>query len=216
MRSYFVFCVSILISCLSQAQSESQAGVTCLRVSNVEIRYKDYFGFYLAFNQTTQTVDKYGFFYHYITNAVNACCNFMDVNFTYINSSESNIEQLALHRLSPDDALAPRPFIFYFPEFATGKEKDVYDFELPFVKLSRSPGQAALMVEPESKKKIGLFYIVVESGPMLAMMLTMSWFIGILGWITVSMVKALEIMCIYVIKNTAKTYTYNLFHPRGI
>ena len=194
MQSSFVFCVAILTSCLCQAQSESEAGEACLGVSNVEIRYKDYFSFYLGFNHTTKTIVKDGLFYNYINEAVNACCNFMDVNFTYINTSTSNIEELALNRLSDDDRIAPRPFVFYFPEFATSREKDVYDFELPFVKLSRSAGQAAVMLEPGSKRKLGLFYIVVESGPMLVMMLAMSWFIGILGWITVSI--ASKILCI--------------------
>ena len=185
MELHHFLAVTILLSSICQAHSKSEAGEACNRVSNVEIRYKDYFDYYLGFNRTTQTVSKIGLFYHYIKHAVNECCNYMDVNFTYINASESNIEHLALDRLAPDNSSGPRPFVFYFPEFAASKEKSVYDFELPFVKLSRSAGQALLMLKPESKKKVGLFYIAVESGPMLAMMLAMSWFIGILGWITV-------------------------------
>jgi F0F1-type ATP synthase membrane subunit c/vacuolar-type H+-ATPase subunit K len=186
MQKFFLFALAILISCLAGGEGQGYAGEhACNRVSNVEIRYKDYFEIYLGFNRTSQSVGEDSFFYNYIKAAVNECCNFMDLNFTKLNSSEMEVEEIALWALVNDTAI-PRPFVFYFPEFATGKEKIVYDFELSFIKLSRSPGQAVIMLKPDSKEQVSLFHIFKESTPMLAMMLAMSWLVGILGWIAVS------------------------------
>ena len=186
MRDYIFCCVLILLSHLNPAQSYLEKEI-CDRISNVEIRYKDYYDVYLQYNEATQSVGNVSAFYVYITSAVEGCCQGMPLNFTRLNSSKSDIEESALNALPTEDNTSiPRPFVFYFPEFAANKEKIVYDFELTFVKLARSPGQALLMLTPESKQKVSFFHIFKESGAMLATMLTMSWFVGILGWITVS------------------------------
>jgi hypothetical protein len=195
MQKFFLFGLAILMLCFPGGEGQGYAGKrACNRVSNVEIRYKDYFGIYLGFNRTSQSVDEDSLFYNYTKAAVNECCHFMDLNFTKLNSSEMEVEELALTAMSNgNDTAIPRPFVFYFPEFATSKEKIVYDYELSFIKLSRSPGQAVIMLKPESKEQVSLFYIVKESAPMLAMMLAMSWLVGILGWIAVSIKPGCEL-----------------------
>ena len=187
MQWFIVFGFAALISYSSQVEGESWAGSdSCNRISNVEIKYKNYFEIYLGFNTTSQSVAKESFFYNFIKAAVNDCCNFMDLKFTRLNSSESEIEELALKAFVEYNATIQKPLVFYFPEFAINKERTVYDYDLSFIKLSRSPGQAAVMLKPKSKSQVSLIYIFKESAPMLAMMLAMSWCVGILGWIMVS------------------------------
>ena len=156
----------------------------CNRVSRVEIRYKEYFWNYLHFNETFQRME--GIYAYLIKEAVNGCCKGVGLQFIKENSTTKDVEELALHALIKINETVPKPFIFYYPEFAANKEKIVYDFELKFVKLSRSAGHAAVMLRPKSKKKVSLVYVLTESLPMLLMMLTMSWCVGILGWIAVS------------------------------
>lgn len=128
------------------------------------------------------------FFYTYITTAVRTCCNHVSVNFTFLNTS-NEVEDLALLALMNGYSGIPKPFVFYFPEFAIGKEKVVHDYELSFVKLSKSPGHAVIMKPPKPKEPVSLFYVFGELLPMLAMMLVMSWLVGILGWIAVRCLK---------------------------
>ena len=182
----YIFLGSILlISWLTSTQGKGWAGQdSCSRISNVEIKYKDYYLNYLGFNLTTQSVDTAGAFYSYIKVAVNECCHFMDVSFTKLNRTLLEVEDLALTAVGENVAVVPRPFVFYFPEFTTNNDRVVYDFDLQFIKLARSSGQAVVMLKPESKKQVSMFYIFKESSPMLVMMLAMSWFVGILGWIT--------------------------------
>ncbi|XP_028394268.1 uncharacterized protein LOC114518470 isoform X2 [Dendronephthya gigantea] len=119
-----------------------------------------------------------------IKEAVNGCCGALDLKFIMENSTKEDVEGLALHAMEEINKTAvSKPFIFYYPEFAANKEKIVYDYELSFVKLSRSAGHAAVMLKPKSKTKVSLLYILTESWPMLLTMLTMSWCVGILGWI---------------------------------
>ena len=186
MQRYIFFGLILLISWLTLTQGQGWAGqASCNRISDVEIRYKDYYPNYLGFNLTTQSVDTQGMFYSYIKVAVNECCHFMDVSFKKLNRTELEVVDLALVALGENYDEVPRPFVFYFPEFIASNDRVVYDYDLQFIKLERSSGQAVVMLTPESKKQVSMFYIFKESTPMLAMMLAMSWLVGILGWITV-------------------------------
>jgi hypothetical protein len=188
MERHIIFASVILLSCLTQGQSQGWAEDACDRISNVEIRYKPYYDVYLDFNVTKQSPS--GFFYEYIKVAVNECCHFMNVSFKKLEPTELEVEDLALKALGENEDVIPRPLVFYFPEFTANQaERFVYDYDLNFVKLARSPGQAVVMFKPESKEQVSLIYIFRESTPMLAMMLTMSWFVGILGWIAVSTIS---------------------------
>lgn len=179
-----------LISSLTRAQDEGFAGKeACERISKVEIRYRDYYTFYLGHNFTTDKVDEIGRFYHYIKEALNDCCPQLDLKFVKENTTTElhavDVEISALSLLTDNETI-PRPFVFFFPEFAVNKEKIVYDYELQFVKLARSPGPAVVMLTPSSKNQVSVFTIFKESGPMVVFMLALSWFVGILGWVTVS------------------------------
>ena len=186
MQRYIFRASILLISWLTLTQGQGFAGqASCNRSSKIEIRYKDYFSDYLGFNPTTQSVDTQGIFYNHIKRAVNECCHFMNVSFKKLNRTDLEVEDLAQVALDENLGTPPRPFVFYFPEFIANNAKVVYDYDLHFIKLGRSSGQAVVMLKPESKKQISMIYILKECTPMLAMMLTMSWFVGILGWITV-------------------------------
>ena len=161
---------------------------TCNKmISKIVIRYRDYYTVFLGRNKTTNEVGKQGKFYQYITNAVPRCCPNLPVEFVFENATEQDTIELVMTNLT-NSSKRPRPFVFYFPEFMGQHIKRVYDFQLFYIKLSSSSGQAVVMYSPDesARRKMTANTIVKSSVLLLILMLALSWLFGILGWAAVS------------------------------
>ena len=182
-------CYLLVLFRLAQANKNFSSEL-CDNISKIIVRYRDYYNIFLGQNSTTKEVEKSGAFYQYITKAVPNCCRNLTVEFIYENATELDTVELVMANLTSSKR-EPRPFVFYFPEFTDTREKYVYDFELNFVKLASSSGQAAVMYDPggftaKQRDLDTVTKIVKSSGLLMMLMLTLSWLFGILGWVTVS------------------------------
>lgn len=198
LKDHFVttmrLCYLLVLFPLTQAHMNLSSTI-CGNISKVIIRYRDYYGFFLGQNKTTKEVDKNGEFYRYITETVPRCCPNLKVEFIFENATELDTVELVMANLTSSKK-TPRPFVFYFPEFVDTQKKNVYDFELSFVKLARSSGQAAVMFHAEGsvqhRETDTMLKIVKSAGLLIILMLTLSWLFGILGWATVSFLRWLD------------------------
>lgn len=156
----------------------------CDKVDKIVVHYRNYYQIYLGNNITTGKLDSTGRFIYIMKDVIPSCCANIKLEYVYENTTEEDLETLVLESLSTHD-LQPRIFSFYYPEFAEHKDQEVYDFELKFVKLSRSPGQAVVMLNLSEKPRVFLYHVFMKSSGIFLLLITLSWLIGILGWILV-------------------------------
>lgn len=158
-------------------------GPSCSSLNRVEIHHKKYFDIYLGLQYRTYT----GIFYDMINNAVNLCCSTSTVEFIPIEEEDKSVEEILVDtvkvdRGGPEDGVLK----LFFPEFADKTSLDVYDSTTPFIRLSRSPGHAVVMVKPDPKEPVFVGEIIVKSWAILIFLITFAWFVGILAWMSVS------------------------------
>ena len=157
----------------------------CSKIDKIVVRYRDYYDVYLGTNLTTGELVKSGKFYQILNDSIRICCSGIKLEYVYEHTTEDDLETLALHHLPVGDN-DTRVLTFFFPEFAEYKDLTVYDFEMKFVKLSRSSGQALVMLKPSPKQPVFVFDIFVKSVPIIFFLMALSCTVGILGWIAVS------------------------------
>ena len=63
---------------------------------------------------------------------------------------------------------------------------EVYAQQLPFLKLRKSPGFALIMLKSESHLDVSALDIIAPSWQIFALVLSLSWAVGIIGWALVS------------------------------
>lgn len=163
----------------------------CGNISEVIVHHRDYYQFYLGYDFGDGKLYKDGMFYKFINNAVPQCCPNLNVTFVFKNTTLLDTDELVMENLV-QATTRPRPYEFYFPEFAKEDARHVYYYELSFVRLKRSQGQAAVTYKPhgvEDKNMGAVIKIVNSSGLWLFLMLILSWLFGILGWATVGRVR---------------------------
>lgn len=181
--SLFIFSFLVLA-----ARVESQLSSSiCNRFDKIVLHYRDYFTLYLGRNSTTGELDESGKFYHVLQDAIPNCCAGIKLEYVYENTTADDLEMLVLKHLDISDS-NPRVLTFFFPEFAEHNERTVYDFEMKFVKLSRSSGHAVVMLTPSPQQPVFVFHIFVKSMPILLFLIALSFVVGILGWMAVSSV----------------------------
>ena len=158
-------------------------GHACASLKKVEVHHKKYFDIYLGLQYETYS----GIFYDMINQAVNLCCSTASVKFHPVDEEEKSIEEILVEtvkrdRVSSEDGVVK----LFFPEFADKSTLDIYDSTTPFIRLSRSPGHAVVMVKPDPKEPVFVGEIVVKSWAILIFLITFAWIVGILAWMAVS------------------------------
>ena len=96
----------------------------CDKVSGVEVRYNEFYELYLGHGKEDDQIQKHGIIYRSLTEAVEACCPGMELNFTLVNESIEYLVQedvLHHHAVQNDSKL-----VFYFPEFTTQNKLGMY------------------------------------------------------------------------------------------
>ncbi|XP_028414374.1 uncharacterized protein LOC114537528 isoform X1 [Dendronephthya gigantea] len=152
----------------------------CNKISGVEVRYNEFYELYLGHDGANDELQKQGIVYRCLSEAVEACCPGMTLNFTLVNASvEYLVEEDILHHHGIRNT---SHLVFYFPEFTTKKDLEVYSHKVPFLKLRKSPGFALVMLRSESHLDISASDIITPSWPIFALVLSLSWAVGIVGW----------------------------------
>ncbi|XP_028394083.1 uncharacterized protein LOC114518309 [Dendronephthya gigantea] len=150
----------------------------CSQLKRVEVHHKKYFDYYLAKRQSSYT----GMFYNMINHGIHACCNNTPVQFTPIEDEERSIEEILSNKVKANRDSGV--LNLYFPEFADKTTMDVYDATTPFIRLSRSPGHAIVMVKPDPKEPVFIGEIIVKSWAILIFLVAFAWVVGILAWMS--------------------------------
>ena len=172
--------LAILI-CVST--SSASMGASCSSLNRVEIRHKTYFDIYLGVRFKSYS----GIFYDMIQQAVNLCCPSASLQFIPLTEEDKSIEEILVETVKIDRASGEDGVLkLFFPEFVDKTALDIYDSTTPFIRLSRSPGHAVVMVKPKPKEPVFVGEIVVKSWAILIFLVTFAWVVGILAWISVS------------------------------
>ncbi|XP_028414991.1 uncharacterized protein LOC114538066 [Dendronephthya gigantea] len=185
MIGFSPFFVTLSFGLASSSVSELSPDI-CSNITKVIIHYRDYYQFYLGNEFGNNNLYQGGMFVKIINTVVPKCCPKMNVTFVFKNVTNLDTDELVMRNLV-QTTTRPRPYEFYFPEFAKEDVKHVYDYELSFVRLKQSQGQAAVMYKPhviENKHMDAIMQIVNSSGLALISMLVLSWLFGIFGWVT--------------------------------
>ena len=206
---------SVLPLCIFLADFLSVAGKikvdlpngVCQNVSEVEIRFRNYFAFYLS--RETFGIDSSpgenkseifdtkinGIFADNIIRSAKKCCPNLTVNFVWIGGdtdAEYPISAVSQHDIfqhsfsSRKNETDPKRFVFYFPEFSTKGATNVYDFPRPFLPLLKSPGHAVVMLTSDALLGLSPDKILKPSLPLLALMFAAAIIFGIVVWFLVS------------------------------
>ena len=170
-------------------------GAQCVDLNSVQIHHKAYFDIYLSVRFRRYT----GIFHDMINQAVGVCCPTADVKFMPITEKYRSIEEILVDsvkadRRRPEDGILK----LFFPEFADKTTLDIYDSTTPFIRLSKSPGHAVVMVKPSPKEPVFVGEIVVKSWAILIFLVTFAWIIGILAWISVSKYKYMKTISSFI------------------
>lgn len=165
-------------------------GPDCSSLANIQIHYKNYFDVYLGDNPFVVGVNKNGLFVKMITEASGLCCSTAELTFHVIQQAsvgDKEIEELVLDSVKADRNNPDNSVIKLFsPEFAFKKLLQVYDSQTPFIRFSRSPGPALVMITPEPKEPVFVGEIILKSWTIMIFLITFAWVIGIFAWIAVS------------------------------
>lgn len=177
-----VFKLWVVLMLISAAYGAMGAH-SCSLLNKIEIHHKTYFNVYLRLIYRTYS----GIFYEIINGGVQRCCPTASVEFSPIREKEKSIEEILVatvkaDRKAPEDGIVK----LFLPEFADKVALDVYDSSTPFLRLTRSPGHAIVMVKPPPKEPVFVGEIVVKSWAILIFLVTFAWVIGIFAWATVS------------------------------
>ena len=171
----------VILICVST--SFAHMGPSCSLLNRVEIRHKTYFDIYLGVRYKSYS----GIFYDMIQQAINLCCPSASLQFIPITEEDKSIEEILVETVKMDRAGGEDGVLkLFFPEFADKTALDIYDSTTPFVRLSRSPGHAVVMVKPKPKEPVFVGEIIVKSWAILIFLIAVAWVVGILAWITVS------------------------------
>lgn len=96
----------------------------CDKISGVEIRYNEFYELYLGHGVENDQIQKHGIIYRSLTEAVDACCPGMELNFTLVNESiEYLVQEDVLHHHAVQNE---SKLVFYFPEFTTQNKLGMY------------------------------------------------------------------------------------------
>ena len=178
----------------------------CQNVSEVEIRFNDYYAVYLSTSMNgkaatygvngseKQEVDRNGMVVRIINEAVTACCPNVNVSFVRFGNREakypiSTLAQRDVFRYTfrpRNNTIDPKKFIFYFPEFSDKGATEVYGYPRTFLPVVRSPGHAVVMLRSEGKFGPRPWEILRPSLPLLVLLLGFALVFGLVVWFLVS------------------------------
>ena len=173
----------LAISACILASYGSGMGPLCSQLKTVEIHNRRYFDIYLYYSRGSYS----GIFYDMIIQALQQCCPTTMVKFIALNQPEKSVEEILVNTVKMDKR-APEDGVLklFYPEFADKIATDIYDGSTSFIRLSRSPGHAVIMIKPEPKERVFVGEIVVKSWAILIFLVTFAWLIGIVAWMSVS------------------------------
>lgn len=156
----------------------------CDKIGGVEVRYNEFYELYLGHVQDSDVLHEKGIIYRSLRGAVNACCPGMELNFTLVNESiEYLVQEDLLHHHKVQNSTH---LVFYFPEFTSQGNLEVYSHQIPFLKLRKSPGFALIMMKSDSHLDLSAMDVIGPSWPIFALVLSLSLAVGIVGWALVS------------------------------
>lgn len=176
---------------------------TCGNVSNVEIRFLDYYAYYLTTktayeNGTIRTVNRSspsmvpnGSIPKILKDSANYCCPNVSIKFVWLENNDVPITFLAqrdVHHAivsSYKNTIDSKKFVFYFPEFSQKDATEVYRLPRHFLPLIKSPGHAIIMLKSETKFGLTPDEILIPSVPLLAMLFTFALLFGVVVWFLV-------------------------------
>lgn len=169
-------------ACISASYGDGM-GPLCSSLKAVEIHQRRYFDLYLYYSRGTYS----GIFYDMIIQALQMCCPTAMVKFLPLSEPDKSVEEILVNTVKMDKG-APEDGVLklFFPEFADKIATDIYDGSTAFIRLSRSPGHAIIMIKPEPKEPVFVGEIVVKSWAILIFLVTFAWLIGIVAWMSVS------------------------------
>jgi hypothetical protein len=180
-RGYTMLKLLVILTCVSTCSASM--GAACSSLNRVEIRHKTYFDIYLSSGFNSYT----GIFYDMIQQAVKLCCPTANLKFVPITEEDKSLEEILVETVKTDRAGGDDGVLkLFFPEFADKTTLDIYDSTTPFIRLSKSPGHAVVMVKPDPKEPVFVGEIIVKSWAILIFLVTFAWVVGILAWISVS------------------------------
>ena len=179
-------CILLKLLVISAGVSSSYGigmGPLCSSLKQVEIHHRRYFDLYLYYARGAYS----GIFYDMIQQAIGQCCPGTPVFFKPLNHPQKSVEEILsstvkMDSKSPEDGVLK----LFFPEFADKTATDIYYGTTSFIRLSRSPGHAVIMVKPKPKEPVFVGEIVVKSWAILIFLITFAWLIGIVAWMSVS------------------------------
>ena len=180
----------LFVAVYASSPHEDYMGTECNSLTDIEIHHKNYFDMYMGESPFTMTFNDDGLFVKMLKAAARLCCSTANINFILIRDEKTNpkeIEELVLdniktNRKNPNNGVVR----LYYPEFVSKKLLHVYDTQIPFLRLSRSPGPALVMQKPEKKQPVFVGEIILKSWTIALFLLSIAWLVGIFGWICVS------------------------------
>ena len=183
-------------------------GPECSSLKNVQVYYKNYFDLYLGENAFSVGLNEQGIFVLILKEATKLCCSNAKLDFHLVPqtpATDKEVEELVFEALreqftNPNSSVLK----FFYPEFASKKQLQVYDTLTPFVRLGRSPGPAIVMVTPEPKKPVFVGEIFLKSWAIIIFLITFAWIVGVIVWMAVSLPH-------YFIENFKKTFLCSMF-----
>ncbi|XP_028394247.1 uncharacterized protein LOC114518459 [Dendronephthya gigantea] len=157
----------------------------CKEVASLEVHYNEFFELYLGHNGTHEELQEGGIIYKSLREAMNECCPGIPLNFKLVNESVEYLVQrdILLHHEAQKQQNTSHELVFYFPEFTSQGNLEVYSHQIPFLKLRKSPGFALIMLKSESHLDISALDVIGPSWPIFALLLSLAWAVGILGWV---------------------------------
>lgn len=181
--AYLFLKLWVILLGISYSCAVNLMGDECKKFKRVEIHHKKYFDIYLSNRHSSYT----GIFYKMINDAVYTCCSSLPVQFIPIEDEDQSIEEILLNTVKANRGQNRNDSVLklYFPEFADKTARAIYDSTTPFLRLSKSPGHAIVMVKPNPKEPVFIGEIVVKSWAILIFLVAFAWVVGILAWMSV-------------------------------
>ncbi|XP_028394048.1 uncharacterized protein LOC114518284 [Dendronephthya gigantea] len=160
-------------------------GPLCSELKEVRINYRNYYTLYLGDDPFAPgNIEETGLFVTMIRDAVRLCCSTTKLTYVLIpqipGTPDKEIEEMAglLAGVTQEDSID-----LFYPEFVYKKLHNVYDTQMPFIRLSRSPGPALAMHKPKEKEPVFVGEIFLKSWAIIMFLITFAWIVGILVWI---------------------------------
>ena len=187
-RSRVVLRFLFAIVCISLAYGNNM-GPECNTLKEIQLHYKNYYDMYLGENPFTRVLSEEGLFVMVLKQTVKECCSTAKITYHKLQThmDDKAIEEFLLDAMKADRSNANNGIVKLFgPEYAYKKVQHVYDLQVPFLGLFRSPGPALIMKKRTAKEPVFVGDIFLKSWAIIIFLISAAFIFGVLVWVLVS------------------------------